>query len=190
MREQIADLVGVGLLVALGIALAVGSVQYELFGEEGRIAPGFMPFVAGILLVVFSGMVGLETWWRRARDSRETTGEREPQADPVAERAASSEATEHSLRERIAETDEDEGSNRSILFVFGLTLVAILLVPVLGFLVSFGLLVVVLVAFVEREGILMGLVLGAGAVLVSWLVFIQLLQIPVPQGIFQPIIGG
>lgn len=59
------DFIGAALLVALGAAFALGSLQYDVFGQGGRIGPGFMPLAAGILLAVFGAMVGVEAWWRR-----------------------------------------------------------------------------------------------------------------------------
>ena len=161
MREKAPDLIGSGLLVALGVAFAIGGTGYGVFGEGGRIGPGFMPFFAGILLVVFGVMVGVGALWR-------TRGSGEQESD---------------VRD-VPGGGFEAGSGRTVGFVFGLTLVAILLTPVLGFLISFGLLVFVLVRFVEGESILLGTAVGVGAVVVAWLVFIFFLQIPLPAGIF------
>lgn len=171
MREETPDFIGAGLLLALGVALALGSVQYGIFNEEGRVGPGFMPFGAGVLLALFAVMIGIEAWLRRARASRAT------------------EEPEDGIREQ-AEESEDEAQNRTVGLVFGLTLVAILLIPVLGFLLSFGLLVLVLVTRVERGSFLLGVVLSVCGVAFTWLVFVLFLQIPLPQGIFTFLSGG
>lgn len=78
----------------------------------------------------------------------------------------------------------EDGSGRTVGFVFALTFAAILLIPVLGFVVSFGLLVFVLVWLVERGGLLLGAGMGIGAAAFTWLVFVFFLQIPLPGGIF------
>lgn len=162
MREKAPDLVGAVLLVVLGAAFAVGAASgFPLMGEGGRIGSGFMPFVAGVLLVVFAAMVGVEVLLRRRPEG----------ADAPAE-------------EPGGESGEEEGSRYTVGVVFGLTLVAVLLIPVLGFLLSFGLLVFALVRFVERGGWLFGVGMGVGAVVVTWLVFVLFLQIPLPMGIF------
>lgn len=155
MRGKVPDLIGAGLIVALGAAFAIGATQYGLFGEGGRIRPGFMPFAAGTSLVVFGAMVGAEALLRTSRGSAE-------RGEPVGE----------------------EGSRQTVGLIFALTLVAILLMPLLGFLISFGLLVFALVSFVEREGLLLGAGMGAGAAVFAWLVFALFLQIPLPAGIF------
>ncbi len=153
MKERAPDLIGGGLLVALGTAFAIGATRFELFTQGGGIGPGLMPFISGILLVVFGMLVGVEAWWRR---------ERIPQP-----------------------REEEEGVlNRSVALGFGLTLIAILLVPIIGFLLSFGLLIFALVVLLEREPFWLGLVLSIGAIAVTWVVFVWFLRIPLPQGIF------
>jgi putative tricarboxylic transport membrane protein len=153
LKERIPDLIGAGLLVALGIAFAVGATRFELIAEGGRIGPGLMPFVSGVLLVVFGVLVGVEAWWRRER-----------------------------TQEVVA--DEEAVSNRSVARAFALMLGAVLLVPIIGFLLSFGLLIFALVVLLEREPFWLGLVLSIGAIAVTWIVFVWFLRIPLPQGIF------
>lgn len=155
MRQKIPDLIGAGLLIALGAAFAIGATSYEVFGEGGRIAPGFMPFVTGVLMAVFGAMVGVEALLRAPREQEDgEDGE-----------------------------DAETGTRRTVVLVFGALFVAVLLIPVLGFLLSFGLLVFGLIWYVEREGLLLGLGLGTGAAVLAWLVFGLLLQIPLPGGV-------
>ena len=159
MREKVPDLIGAGLLMVLGAAFAVGAASnFQLFGEGGRIGSGFMPFAAGVLLVVFGAMVGGEALWGRRPEDESGGGTGEV------------------------------GSRYTVAVVFGLTLAAVLLIPVLGFLVSFGLLVFALVAFVEEGGLLFGAGMGIVAAFLTWLVFVFFLQIPLPGGFLG--IGG
>lgn len=161
MREKAPDLIGSALLVALGVAFAIGGIGYGVFGEGSRIGPGFMPFVAGVLLVVFGVMIGVEAVLHRGRVPSRTL---------------------QYMQEGSAEGDEEE-SGRTVAVAFGLMLVTVLLIPVLGFLLSFGLLILALVAFVEREGWLRGILLSVSAIAVTWLTFVVLLEIPLPPGI-------
>lgn len=157
MREKAPDLIGAGLLMALGAAFAVGAASnFELFGEGGRLGSGFMPFAAGVLLVVFGAIVGGEALLKR--------------------------------RSEGAGDERDEGPRYTVAVVFGLTLAAVLLIPVVGFLVSFGLLVFALVAFVEEGGLLLGTGMGIVAAFLIWLVFVFFLRIPLPGGLLG--IGG
>jgi putative tricarboxylic transport membrane protein len=160
VREKAPDLIGSALLVALGVAFAIGGTGYGVFGEGSRIGPGFMPFMAGVLLVVFGVAIGVEAALGRVPS-------RPPQ----------------NMQEGDAEGDE-EGSGRTVAVAFGLMLVTVLLIPVLGFLLSFGLLILALVTFVEREGWLRGILLSVSAIAVTWLTFVVLLEIPLPPGIF------
>lgn len=165
MRAKTPDLIGASLLIALGAAFAIGATGYGIFGEGGRIGPGFMPFATGLLMAVFGAMVGAEVLLRAPRGQEAESTEEVESAD-----------------------EAESGARRIVALVFGLTLVGILLIPVFGFLLSFGLLVFALVWYVEREGLLLGLGLGAGAALFAWLVFGMFLQIPLPGGVLG--IGG
>ena len=170
MRKAVPDLIGGGLLVAVGAAFAIGATQYGLFGEGGRIGPGFMPFAAGTLLIVFGTMIAAEGALRSRRPSR-----------PVGERSGYAVG---------GGTEPAEGAQgRSVSVAFGLMLITLLLVPVLGFLVSFGLLILALVTFVEREGWLRGILFSVGSVAVTWLAFVVFFKIPLPVGIVGQLLG-
>ena len=168
MREKAPDLIGAGLLATLGVAFAIGGTGYGVFGEGSRIGPGFMPFVAGVLLVVFGVMIGVEAALHRGRVPSRTL---------------------QNMQEGGAEGDEEE-SGRTVAVAFGLMLVTVLLIPVLGFLLSFGLLILALVTFVEREGWVRGILLSVGAIAMTWLTFVVLLEIPLPPGILGELLGG
>jgi putative tricarboxylic transport membrane protein len=173
VRKAVPDLIGAGLLIALGAAFAIGATQYGLFGEGGRIGPGFMPFAAGTLLIVFGTMIAAEGMLRSRRPSR-----------PVRERRS------YAVGGGTAPAGGGEGAQgRSVAVAFGLMLITILLVPVLGFLVSFGLLILALVTFVEREGWLRGILLSVGSVAVTWLAFVEFFKIPLPSGIVGQLLG-
>lgn len=191
--KSVPDFVGAALLVALGTAFAVGALQYDVYGQGGRIGPGFMPLAAGILLAVFGAMVGVEAWWRHARGVSQRPEERESEESVSSEdtpsQAVASEANKDAQEQHVEAVDRGDAT-RSLILVFVLTSVAILLIPVLGFLVSFGLLILGLITFVERESLLLGVVLSVGTTVIAWLVFVQFLRIPLPQGILELVLGG
>ncbi len=166
MRSKAPDLIGAVLLMALGAAFSIGTLaSYNVMGQGGRIGPGFMPFSAGLLLILFGAMVavGALLGGRGTEDG----------ADAVDDEAGE---------------PSSPGSRYTVAGVFGLTLVAILLIPVLGFLVSFGLLIFVLVKFVEGKSLLLAAGAGVGGVIFAWFVFVLFLQIPLPGGLF--VAGG
>src|SRR5690606_5831442 len=51
-RESIGEIIGGVLLTALGAVWAVTSIGYGLIGEGGRLAPGTVPFGAGVILAL------------------------------------------------------------------------------------------------------------------------------------------
>ncbi|MQA85996.1 MAG: hypothetical protein GEV03_15550 [Streptosporangiales bacterium] len=160
-----ADLVIAGVLAAVGLAMAVQAISYRIIAQGG-IGPGFMPFVAGLALAGFSGWVGVESIVRSRRGRR------------------SAEAPEDasSAEQRPAE-DRPTGGERRVTLVFALVLGAILATSVVGFLVAFGLLIFILLALVEREPLWLAAVITVTAVVVSYLVFVQMLQVPLPGGV-------
>lgn len=164
------DFLGAALLVLIGAAFIFGSLGLEVINQQGRIGPGFMPFATGTLLAVFGAMVGAEALLR-SRNRGEPDEEEAPQTAQ-----AQSATTDGG--------DVEEGSRYTVAIVFGLTLAAIILIPLLGFLVSFGALVFVLVKFVEKGGLFIATVLGVGAAAITWAVFVLFLQIPLPMGVF------
>lgn len=157
-RIKLADLVGAILLVSIGAAFALGGVSYGVFGEGGRIGPGFMPFMTGALVAAFGALVGIGAF-RRSRRSEDAP---------------------------VPGTAEETASTRTVGVVFAMTLAAILLTTVAGFLPAFGLLVFALVRFVEKGSLLAAVALGAGASAAAWLVFVLFLRIPLPMGVFGP----
>lgn len=184
MRKQHGDLIISGVLVVIGLAMAVGGVGYHLLGKGGRIAPGFMPFVAGIALAVFSATVFAEAL-SSVRRATAVEAPRPAAAEPVRDGAADTEAD--------APAGDDLGASgrqqRRIAAVFAMTLVALLITPVTGFLVAFGLLIIALLWFVEREKPWIAGLIGCVAVLASWAVFVLLLQVPLPGGMLG-LLGG
>lgn len=88
-----------------------------------------------------------------------------------------------------ATTDDDGAGSRTIAVVFAMTLVAILVIPLLGFLLPFAALIFALVAFVEGEGKWLALGLAVGAIVVTWLLFVVFLGVPLPSGILGEALG-
>lgn len=178
MRQGVPDFIGSGLLALLGAAFVAGSLRFEVVRESGEIGPGFMPFVSGVLLVVFGAMVGVRTWWR----VRLVRGPHQ--------RGASRDAESEDLAWPEDADSQEDRWRYSVGPVFVLLTVAIVLIPVLGFLVSFGLLIFALVRFVEQERTLFATLLAAGTVVAAWLIFVRFLEIPLPGGFFEQVFKG
>ncbi|MFC4009692.1 tripartite tricarboxylate transporter TctB family protein [Nonomuraea purpurea] len=84
--------------------------------------------------------------------------------------------------------DVDPRRIRTLWTVFGLLLAALLLVPVTGFLVAFGLLVFTVSAFVERQRVVSAAGVAVVATSVLYAVFVLFLGVPLPGGLLG--VGG
>lgn len=141
-------------------ALVVGN-GYGAFGNDGRVGAGFMPMLAGGLLVML-GVLDLALT-RRAPRQRE--------------RAARSGAEEMDLRGRSARQRQ-----RLLVAVFGLLFVTIMAVQIVGFLLAFGLLILACSVVLERHRLLPSVLVSGIAVAVTYGVFVSFLHVPLPTG--------
>ncbi|PWU48802.1 hypothetical protein DLE60_15965 [Micromonospora globispora] len=167
------------MLALVGLAAAVSGAFYGVFVDGGRVGPGFLPLVAGGLTAVLCGWLAL----------RGVHGRRShPPGGPA-------DGVEPHLAEDINPvddaTDDDvdiSGRTRrerihNLWKVFGLTLGAILLVQVVGFLAAFGALVFVISTWIERQPLLKSAVIAAAATGLIYGVFGLFLEIPLPGGL-------
>ncbi len=157
------------VLAGVGLAAALVGSRYGVFVEGGRVGPGFLPVVAGLLTALLCGSVALSSTRAAVRAEAGEAGGAVP--DP-------------------AETDDVDVTGRTerqrvvnLWTVFGLTLVTILLVQVIGFLVAFGLLVLVIGAVVERQSVGRSVAIAVVAVAVVYAVFGLFLSVPLPGGL-------
>jgi putative tricarboxylic transport membrane protein len=150
-------------LATLGVAAVIIGAGYGVFDESGRIGPGFMPVLAGGLMALF-GLLDLGLSWR-------------PQAVTVTTEDAHQDAQCTDVRGRTSRQRQQQ-----LWVVFGLVLLALLLVPVLGFLISFGLLLFVCSCAVERQGVLPSLLVSVVSVAVIYGIFVTFLSVPLPTG--------
>lgn len=181
MRRHGGDLLFSAALVVLGLAVAVGAVGYNLVGNGGRIAPGFTPFVAGLALTGFAAWAFAET---RARSRRTVAApaRQQPQSGPSRGAEEPVEEPADTTRGPIGPSTAVNAERRAVL-VFALLLATIALTFVTGFLLAFGLLILTLLWYVEREKPWLAVLVSVAAVLVAWLVFVQFLQVPLPGGV-------
>ncbi|MEV0613223.1 tripartite tricarboxylate transporter TctB family protein [Nonomuraea sp. NPDC050404] len=89
---------------------------------------------------------------------------------------------------QAGEEDVDPRRIRTLWTVFGMLLIALLLVPLTGFLVAFALLVFAVSAFVEKQRVVSAAVIAIVAALVIYAVFVLFLAVPLPGGLLG--IGG
>jgi putative tricarboxylic transport membrane protein len=162
-----AEAVAFGVLTVLGAAVFGTSFGYGILGEEGRVGPGLLPMVTGLLLLVLCGGQLLVRLGRLRR-----VGEpRQPDSDV----------------DVFGRTEPQRV--RQLWTVVVATPVAVLLVPLLGFLPALGLLVLFIAAVVERRPPLVALAIAAIAVAAGYGVFMEFLDVPLPTGAVGDLLG-
>ncbi|WP_406690974.1 tripartite tricarboxylate transporter TctB family protein [Saccharopolyspora sp. ID03-671] len=142
-------------LVVLGAAVAVSAPVYGVFGEQGRIGPGFMPLAAGLVLAVLS-----------AAQLRHPVAEAEPEQAGVDDAGRTPARRAWILRR-----------------VLVLLVAAVALVPVVGLVWAFAGLVLLISTWLEGRNLLSSLVFSAAAGAVVWVIFGVLLAVPLPTGL-------
>jgi putative tricarboxylic transport membrane protein len=162
-----AEAVAFGVLTLLGAAVFGTSFGFGILGDEGRVGPGLLPMVTGLLLLLLCGGQLLV----RLRRLRRVGEPREPDSGvDVFGRTES---------QRV----------RQLWTVVVATPIAVLLVPLLGFLPALGLLVLFIAAVVERRPPLVALAIAAVAVAAGYGVFMEFLDVPLPTGAVGDLLG-
>ena len=193
-----------GLLTAIGLAALVVALGYGLFNEGARVGPGLVPAVVGAGIALIAGWEFLSTL--RGRRASHSHGIAEVAASVAADVPASpaSQAGEAGSAGPLDEATAGGGTatsgagpdddtdifgrsaktrSRQLTVVFVALVVAVLLIPVLGFLVSFLVLSVFISTVVERRPWLPSLVISLVAALVVYAVFVLFLSVPLPTGL-------
>jgi putative tricarboxylic transport membrane protein len=164
-------------LALLGLAAAIGGWGYGVAQDNGQIGPGFLPVVLGILMVVLGGIDVVMTMLRREPvnviDQLDSLGTQvDAAAIDTVEESPDIDALGRSQRQR----------NRMLATVSAMLLAAVMLVPLLGLLLSLGLLMLAIAIFVERRGVISSVIVTVVTVGVFHLVFGVLLRVPLPTG--------
>ncbi|WP_306321619.1 MULTISPECIES: tripartite tricarboxylate transporter TctB family protein [unclassified Streptomyces] len=159
-------LVAYGALTALGALFFAGSFAYPWTQpEDGTIGAGVMPRTAGLLLTV----LGLLLVRQELRTGSVLEG------DGHVEEAAADGGAEEARRVRT-----------KLIVVVVTMVVTALLVPFLGLLPALTLMTLFLTAVVERQPLARSVLVAALVFALSYLLFITVLSIPLPFGLFDP----
>lgn len=198
-----------GLLTAIGLYAFVVALGYGLFNEDFRVGPGLVPAVVGGGIALIAGWELVATLrGRRARHDHgiaEVAASVSPDSPAATAGEPGDPAPAGSLPEATAGGGTaspgavlDEGvdifgrtaatRSRQLMVVFASLVVAVLLIPVLGFLASFFLLSVFISAIVERRAWVPSIAVSLIAVLAVYAVFVLFLNVPLPTGLIG--IGG
>lgn len=159
------------LIIALGTAAIIGGFGYDVISSTGRIGAGFLPVMAAGAMVTFA-VANLLT--SRFRPEPATVGSSIEQ-----ERADAGPDTDIDIYGR-----SQKQRTRMLWTVLGLLVATVLLIPVLGFILAFGLLLVVIAVLVEKKKVLPSLVVSVIALASTYALFVGVLRVPLPEGIF------
>jgi hypothetical protein len=192
-----------GLLAALGLYAFVVGLGYGLFNEGMRVGPGLVPTVVGAAIALIAGWELLATLrGRRASHSHgiaEVAASLAP-ASPEGEAGPAGVLTQATAGGGTASPGADldgdvdifgrtaQTRSRQLVVVFVALVVALLLVPLLGFLVSFFVLSLFISGVVERRPWVPSAAISFGAVALVYAVFVLFLSVPLPTGLIG--IGG
>lgn len=152
-----------GAIVVVGLVFLTLSFQYDfLLGKQ--IGPGFLPRVAAIGLILMGVLLIID----------------ELRAGSILVGDGAIAVVEEQTKDEVKKT------HRKLIIVAVLTPIACLLFPILGLLPSLTILAFVLSAFVEKMPKIRSAIVAVVTFGVLYLIFIVVLQVPLPFGIFDP----
>jgi putative tricarboxylic transport membrane protein len=198
ITAQRGGLIASAVLAVLGVAAVLGGLGYGVTVEGGEIGPGFLPVLSGGLVAVFAvlDLVGrlrnrndlptqaeliLDTVDDEFEDD-DLRGTVHPANDPGA--ASTSTQSINTLKRDAVDIfgRTQKQRNKMLAVVIGLVILTLLAVQVVGFLISFVLLLFVVAVFVERRSLLPSALVALVAGAVTYGIFVVLLRVPLPQG--------
>lgn len=192
-RPATSDVVGTVILCLVGVVAVVMGFGYGFMEDNGQVGAGFLPVLTG-------GFVVLATLLELARmylahsspiegSFMETVVHLEEEAGAAIARAHHEDADaggdaggmDSEELDTFGRTKAQRTS--AIGKIFGIMLVAILLIPVLGLLISLTLMTLVLLLVVERKPWVPSVLATLGALAFFYFVFVQGLRVPLPTGL-------
>lgn len=172
LRKAVASLI----IAVIGIAAVIGGFGYG-FIEDGRIAAGFLPVLVGGAMALFA-LLDVVGSFRTSE--KESTLLETAQVEAV-------ETLEPAITDPQSDLDiygrTSKQRDRMLLMVIGIILATVLLVPILGFLLAFALMLIVIAVVVERRRLLPSILVSAIALAAAYGIFVMFLRVPLPTGI-------
>lgn len=161
------------LLAVVGAYLSISAFDLGLRTRGAWVAPGTMPLAVGapLCLIAAGRLAGL------ARRGEALTGAEDRAADQ------DDDAEDRDIFGRTA-----AHRIRQLWTVAAALAVAILLVPLLGFPVSFGMLVFFSATVVERQRLLPAVAITAASLVAVHLIFVMFLGVPLPNGLLEGVL--
>ncbi|MGP4016076.1 tripartite tricarboxylate transporter TctB family protein [Saccharopolyspora sp. 5N708] len=164
MRDQrLGQVVLFAGLTLVGAGFAISALGYGVMLPESRIGPGFLPLAAGGLLAVLAALLLVE---QLRRPGQTDTGQTD---------------TEQGTDDFGRSPAQRKWILRRVIVLLP---VALLVVPVVGMVTAFGLLVLVISTWLERRRVLPALALSAISAAGMYVIFAVVLRVPLPTGVF------
>lgn len=165
LRARPSVLAAHAALCAIGTFFFLGSFAYPWTSvEDGTIGPGALPRVAGLALA----LIGAVMLYQETRTGTLLEGDGHVE-----------EESEHTAEEQRA-------IRRKLLVVSAAIIGAGVLIPFLGILPALALMTLYLTIRVERLRLPVAITASVGVLVVCYLLFVVLLRVPLPLGIFDP----
>lgn len=175
------------LLVAVAVGAVVSGVGYGLTDEEGRIGAGFLPAICGAVLLACAVVDGVAQARRLRHQTRDDVSIPDPAGVGNAAVAADlgpepgGPMPEQPDVDVLGRTNDER--KRMLAAVLGLVLVTVLIVPVVGFITAFALMLVAIAVLVEKRRLLPAVLVSASVLGAIYAVFALFLSVPFPTGL-------
>lgn len=157
-------LISYGVIALIGVLAFALSFEYEFFRYGDQVGPGYLPRIVGVIVAV----LGIALMIQEVRVGSVLLGD-----SGVADGNGAAVSRATAVR---------------LVTVFGLIILAVASVPLLGLIPPLVLLVFALAVLIERKPLIPSLVVTALAAGIAWGLFIQVLRIPIPLGIFEGVL--
>lgn len=177
-RPETGDVVGTTILAAAGAVSLVAGLGYGFTQPGGEVGPGFLPVTVGAFILV-AALAEIARLY--LEPPAETTGIL-GMATSVEQRAKASTGQRQEPEALDTFGRDEKQRSRAIYQVFGLMLLALLGIPILGLLLSLTAFVLATLLWVERKPWLASLLTTGGILGAAYLIFVVFLSVPVPQG--------
>lgn len=182
---KLSDLIGTGILVIVGLVAVVMGLGYGFIGENDQIGPGFMPVLTGgFILVASLAEIGRLLLAPKGGSTAGLGGVAEELSAEAAaaQEAARSEQSVPDSEERDTFGRTAKQRNRTVPLIFASVLAAILLSRLVGMLLALALMMFAIVFLIERKPLVPSLVSSLAVLAGAYLIFVQALGVPLPQG--------
>ncbi len=188
-RPPTSDVVGTVILCLVGVVAVVMGLGYGFMQDNGQVGAGFLPVLTGGFVIVATlmelGRMYLAHSSPIEGSFMEAVEHLEEEASAAIARAHASDGDSKDMNSEDLDTFGRTRAQRTSAIgrIFGIMLVAILLIPVLGLLISLTLMTLVLLLFVERKPWVPSVLATLGALAFFYFVFVQGLRVPLPTGL-------